>query len=66
MDPRINVFAGVRELAHYKQFCQRRGHKHHWWVHYLSGPDKLGPTPYGRRVNWRYKKLIRSRPRPTS
>jgi soluble lytic murein transglycosylase-like protein len=66
MDPRINVFAGARELAHYKRFCTASGHQHHWWVHYLSGPDKLGPTPYGRKVNWRYKKLIRSRPKPVS
>jgi soluble lytic murein transglycosylase-like protein len=70
MDPRINIHAGARELAHYKQFCKRRkyqkGHKHHWWVHYLSGPDKLGPTPYGRRVNWRYRKLSRTRSSPNT
>jgi len=64
MDPRKNILAGVAELAYYKGFCQRRGHSHHWWSHYLHGPDKLGPTKYGQKVNWRYKKLSRSQARP--
>ena len=66
MDPKTNIHAGAQELAHYKRLCQRRRHKHHWWVHYLSGPDKLGPTPYGNRVNWRYKKLQRTRQNPNT
>lgn len=61
MAPRINIHAGCRELAYYKQLCKSRGHKHRWWSHYRYGPGGAKSTPYGRRVWGRFKKLERTR-----
>jgi soluble lytic murein transglycosylase-like protein len=57
LDPRTNIHAGCRELAYYRDLCKARKHRHRWWSHYRYGPSTVGPTPYGRRVWVRFKKL---------
>lgn len=59
MNPRINIFAGARELAAMRRFCAGRGHSqsdHYWWGHYRWGVVVLDPK-YAQNVLWRQRAL---------
>lgn len=68
LDPRTNILAGARELAHMRSFCRGadgRHPGHEWWGHYKYGVVVLG-NQYGQTVLWRQKALRRRSVRPAS
>lgn len=59
MDPRTNIFAGVQELAHLRQFCASLRHSdHYWWAHSKWGVV-VGSRAYDQAVFWQYLELRR-------
>jgi hypothetical protein len=63
MIPRINIYAGVRELAYLRKFCRhRRDGDHEWWSHYKWGVV-VPSTEYGLKILFKYKALLNHRPR---
>jgi hypothetical protein len=65
LDPRTNIFAGTRELAHNRHLCRRRRHDpgdHPWWAHHKWG-NVVGNPAYGLAIQKRHATLIRNRGR---
>jgi hypothetical protein len=65
MDPKINIYAGVRELAYMRKFCRaRKDQGHEWWSHYKYGVV-VSSTVYGSKIRLKRQVLVNHRPRPS-
>jgi hypothetical protein len=65
LDPRINIFAGVQELAHMREFCaSQHHHGHNYWAH-LKWGVVVGSRSYDLSILRQYEQL-RKRLRSTS
>ncbi len=66
LDPRTNILAGARELAHQRAYCRGQRHDprdHPWWAHHKWGTVVRSPA-YGQAILWKRHRLLRPQRMP--